>query len=255
MTLDIRLLPLLTDNYAYLLRDAASGLVAVVDPSEAAPVLAEIARLGWPLNFILNTHHHWDHSGGNLDLKAATGAMVVGPLADRERIPGIDIALADGKHFALGPSTATVLDIPGHTKGHIAYWFEADKAVFVGDTLFALGCGRMFEGTPPMMWRSLERLRDLPADTRVYCGHEYTAANARFALSVDPANPALVLRAEEVERLRAAAQPTIPSTIADERATNPFLRVDTPAIAAALGMVGAPPADLFGELRRRKDAF
>jgi hydroxyacylglutathione hydrolase len=255
MTLEIELLPLLTDNYAYLLRDTATGTVGVVDPSAAAPVLARLNQLGWTLTYIINTHHHPDHSGGNLELKAATGAKVVGPFNDQARIPGIDIALKDGETFAFGQSIGAAIDIPGHTSGHMALWFAADKAVFSGDTLFALGCGRMFEGNAPMMWASLKRLRDLPPDTRVYCGHEYTQANARFALSVDPDNAILQTRAALVDRLRAEGKPTIPSTLADEVKTNPFLRADNPAFAARLSLAGTAPAEVFGHLRAAKDNF
>lgn len=253
--LTVRLIPLLNDNYAYLLRDSGSGRTGVVDPSVAAPVLAVLAEAGLKLDFVLNTHHHPDHSGGNLELKAMAGARIVGPAADRDRIPGIDVALADGETFALGESVATVLDIPGHTRGHIAFWFARDHAVFSGDTLFSLGCGRTFEGTAEQMWHSLSRLRDLPDETRVYCGHEYTQSNARFALTVDAGNPALQARSREVDALRAQGAPTIPSTIAVERASNPFLRADRPELAAACGLAGAAPADVFGELRRRKDGF
>lgn len=255
MTLDIQLLPLLTDNYAYLLRDAATGTVGVVDPSEPAPVLARLKQLGWALNYIINTHHHPDHSGGNLELKSATGAKVVGPFNDQARIPGIDIALKDGETFAFGQSIGTAIDIPGHTAGHMALWFAADKAVFSGDTLFALGCGRMFEGNAPMMWASLSRLRQLPPDTRVYCGHEYTQSNARFALSVDPDNAILRTRAQAIDRLRAEGKPTIPSTLAEEALTNPFLRADDADLARGLGLAGAPPAEVFGHLRAAKDSF
>lgn len=253
--LTVRLIPLLSDNYAYLLRESGSGKTGVVDPSVAGPVLAVLSEAGLKLDVILNTHHHSDHSGGNLELKAATGAKVVGPAADRDRIPGIDVALADGETFAFGDSVATVLDIPGHTRGHIAFWFAQDNAVFSGDTLFSLGCGRTFEGTADQMWRSLSRLRDLPPETRIYCGHEYTQSNARFALTVDGANPALQARSREVDALRARGAPTIPSTIGVERASNPFLRADQPELAAACGLAGARPADVFGELRRRKDVF
>jgi hydroxyacylglutathione hydrolase len=255
MTLDIQLLPLLTDNYAYLLRDSATGTVGVVDPSEAAPVLARLEELGWTLNYILNTHHHPDHSGGNLGLKAATGAKVVGPFNDQARIPGIDIALKDGDTFALGQSIGMAIDIPGHTAGHMALWFAADKAVFSGDTLFALGCGRMFEGNAAMMWASLSRLRQLPPDTRVFCGHEYTQANARFALSVDPDNAILQARAAAIDRLRAEGKPTIPSTLAEEALTNPFLRADDADLALRLGLTGTAPAQVFGHLRAAKDNF
>lgn len=253
MKLDVRLVPLLRDNYAYLLRSGDS--VAIVDPSEAAPALELLKFQGLSLDYILNTHHHPDHSGGNLGLKEATGAKVVGPAADRDRIPGIDIALADGERFDLGGSVAEVMEIPGHTKGHIAFWFEDQAALFCGDTLFAMGCGRMFEGTPEQMWHSLSRLAALPHQTRVYCGHEYTEANARFALTVEPGNFALKQRAEQVGMLRRGDRPTIPSTIGEERATNPFLRVEQPAIAEAVGLPGAGPVHVFAELRKRKDNF
>ena len=253
--MEITLVPLLTDNYGYLLHDPSSKETAIVDPSEAAPVLEAAAARGWKLTHILNTHHHPDHSGGNLGIKQATGAKVVGPAPDRERIPGIDVALGEGERFRLGNAEAEVLFIPGHTKGHIAFHFAGKRAVFCGDTLFSLGCGRMFEGTPPMMWASLDKLRQLPGETRIFCGHEYTEANARFAVSIDPGNPVLRARERQVAELRGANRPTIPSTMAEERAANPFLRADNPALAAAIGLPGAEPHEVFGEIRRRKDSF
>ncbi|MGH6959903.1 MAG: hydroxyacylglutathione hydrolase [Dongiaceae bacterium] len=253
--LEIALVPLLKDNYGYLLHDSASGATAIVDPSESAPVLAAAAAKGWQLTHVLNTHHHWDHSGGNLELKQATGCSIVGPKPDQARIPGIDVALDEGEPWSLGTSPARVLFIPGHTRGHIAFWFRDDAALFCGDTLFALGCGRMFEGTAPQMWASLDKLRRLPGETRVYCGHEYTQANARFALTIERDNAALAARAKRVDAVRAAGRPTIPSTLAEERATNPFLRADQPSVAAAVGLPGAAPVAVFAEVRKRKDSF
>ena len=253
--MQIALVPLLTDNYGYLLHEPTSGETGIVDPSEAAPVLAAAQERGWRLTHILNTHHHHDHTGGNLALKQATGAAIVGPAPDRARIPGIDIALEEGETFHLGGAAAEILFIPGHTRGHIAFHFRGEKAVFCGDTLFSLGCGRMFEGTAPMMWASLDKLRHLPGETRIYCGHEYTAANARFAVSIDPDNEALRRREGAVGALRGRGEPTIPSTMGEERAANPFLRADDPGLAAAIGLPDAPPSEVFGEIRRRKDNF
>ena len=250
----IRQIPVLRDNYVYLLHDPASAATGVVDPSVAPPVLRALAEAGWRLTHILNTHHHPDHTGGNLEIKQATGAVIVGPRADRDRIPGIDVTLGDGDRYTLGSDTAEVFDVPGHTRGHIAYWFGDAKALFCGDTLFLMGCGRLFEGTPEQMWRSLGKLRRLPGDTRVYCGHEYTQANARFALTVEPENPALVARARQIDQLRAEGKSTVPGTMADEVATNPFLRADQPALQAAAGTPGDPVAT-FAAIRRRKDNF
>lgn len=251
----IDLVPCLTDNYAYLIHDPEAGVTGIVDPSEADPVFAALKRKGLKLTHILNTHHHWDHTGGNLPLKEATGAQIVGPRADAERIPGIDLALGDGDAWTFGTQTARIFDIPGHTKGHIAFWFADSKAVFTGDTLFAMGCGRLFEGTPAQMWSSLQKLMALPPETRVYCGHEYTQSNARFAVTVEPDNADLTERAREVDRLRAEGRPTIPSTIGLERATNPFLRPTSPSLAGHVGRGTEDPVAVFAETRRRKDSF
>ena len=250
----IRQLLVLKDNYVYLLHDAATNTTAAVDPSVAPPVLEALRREGWPLTHILNTHHHHDHTGGNVELKAATGCTIVGPRADRDRIPGIDVALGEGETYKLGSDEARVYDVPGHTRGHIAYWFRDSRALFCGDTLFLMGCGRLFEGTPEQMWRSLSKLKALPPETRVYCGHEYTQANARFALTVEPQNRDLVARSERVNALRAEGKSTIPGNLREELATNPFLRADVPALQADSGAPGDPVAT-FASIRRRKDNF
>jgi hydroxyacylglutathione hydrolase len=252
--LEIRQLKALRDNYVYLLRDPETGATGAVDPSEPGPVFAALAETGWRLTHVLNTHHHPDHTGGNLALKEKTGCIIVGPRADRARIPGIDIDVADGEDYAFGKQVARVFDVPGHTRGHIAFWFGGSRALFCGDTLFTLGCGRLFEGTPQQMWHSLSKLRVLPPETRVYCGHEYTQANARFALTVEPRNEALAARARRVDELRQRNQPTVPATMAEELATNPFLRADQPALQVAMGASGDPVAT-FAEIRRRKDVF
>ena len=253
--LEIEQIPVLKDNFIYLAREPTSGAVAVVDPAVAAPVLERAHRLGWRITHILNTHHHADHVGGNLEIKAATGCLIVGPAHDPDRIPGMDIKLKDGDTFDLGEARAKVFFVPGHTRGHIAYWFKDSAALFCGDTLFSIGCGRLFEGTPQQMWTSLARLRALPAEARVYCAHEYTESNIRFAVSVDPANAALRKRESDVQALRAAGKYSVPSLMGEECAANPFLRADTPELAAAVGLAGADPVEVFAEIRRRKDVF
>jgi len=253
--LDIVQIPVLNDNYVYLAHEPRSGATAVVDPAVGGPVLETLAVRGWQLSHILNTHHHGDHTGANLELKAATGCIIVGPRADAARIPGIDVEVGDGDSYRLGQAEARVFDVPGHTRGHIAYWFADSQALFCGDTLFALGCGRMFEGTQEQMWASLSKLMALPGETRVYCAHEYTQANGRFALTVEPGNRALVARMAEIDRLRAAGTPTVPSTIAEELATNPFLRPDSAELQDIVGLAGAEPAEVFGRTRAMKDSF
>jgi hydroxyacylglutathione hydrolase len=245
----------LKDNYAYLVFDRAAAVCAVVDPSEAAPVSAALAQRKLVLTHILNTHHHHDHVGGNLALKQATGAAIVGAANDCARIPGLDQGVGEGETFRLGTHEARVLEIPGHTSGHIAYWFEAARAVFTGDTLFLMGCGRLFEGTPAMMWASLTKLVALPDDTRIYCGHEYTLNNGRFALTLEPGNQALQARMKETEKLRTSGKSTVPATLALEKKTNPFLRAGSAKIRGTLGMAKASDVDVFAEIRRRKDAF
>ena len=253
--LEIEQVPVLKDNYVYLAREPVSGKVAVVDPAVSEPVLERLKAKGWTLTHILNTHHHGDHVGGNLALKQATGCTIVGYAKDAERIPGIDVRVDDGDTYMFGNAPAKVIAVPGHTVGHIAYWFADSHALFCGDTIFALGCGRLFEGSPQQMWSSLSKLRALPDDTKVYCAHEYTQSNARFALTVETDNAALRARSAEIDRLRAEGRPTVPSSMGVERATNPFLRADAPGVARAVGLAGVDPALVFAEVRHRKDVF
>jgi len=250
--LNVALVPCLTDNYAYLVWDG-SGLCAVVDPSEPEPVRRALAEHGLRLTHILNTHHHLDHCGGNIALKEEFGAQVVGPAKDRDRIPAIDIGVSEDAPWHFGSRNVTILEIPAHTRGHIAFVF--DGFAFTGDTLFAMGCGRLFEGTPAMMWASLSKLTRLPDQTKIYCGHEYTLSNARFALTVEPNNADLQARMRDVETLRARNAPTIPSTLGLEKKTNPFLRPGSREIRATLGMKDADNVAVFEELRKRKDNF
>lgn len=251
--LEIIRIPVLKDNYVWLLHSGMT--VAVVDPAVEGPVVAELDRTGRRLTHILNTHHHNDHVGANLALKARYGCKIVGPLADRDRIPGIDLALAEGDAITLGAATAKVFDVPGHTRGHIAFWFADEKALFCGDTLFALGCGRLFEGTPDQMWNSLLKLRAMPDETLVCCAHEYTQSNARFAVTADPGNARLAARAAEIDAMRAKGEATVPSLLGVEKATNPFLRADDPALAAAYGLAGRDPVTVFAAIRAAKDRF
>jgi hydroxyacylglutathione hydrolase len=251
MALTVRQFPCLSDNYAFLVRDEASGKTACIDTPDAGTILAELDKAGWTLDFILNTHWHPDHAGGNAAVKAATGAEVVGP-AEVEKIARVDRIVTGGDRVDLGETRFEVIETGGHTLGHIAYFDAVDRIAFVGDTLFALGCGRLFEGTAAQMWTSLARLAALPEETRVYCAHEYTAANARFALSMDD-DPGLRRRAEDVFAARERGEPTVPTTIGLEKATNPFLRA--PLLAGRVGKSGAPDFEAFGAVRAAKDAF
>jgi len=245
----------LKDNYGVLLHDPASGATAAIDAPEAAPVEAALKATGWKLTDILVTHHHHDHTGGIAELKQRHRCRVVAPHGEAARIPLVDETVRENDKARVGGLEARVIETPGHTAGHIAYVFAADKLAFVGDTLFSIGCGRVIEGTPEMMWQSLLKLRALPDDTRIYCGHEYTQANVRFARTIEPDNKALAAREKTVEQLLAAHKPTIPSTLGEEKAANPFLRADDPAVAEAVGMKGADPAAVFTELRERKNNF
>jgi hydroxyacylglutathione hydrolase len=251
MTLTVHQFPCLEDNYGFLARDEESGLAACIDTPEAGAILRELDKLGWKLALILNTHWHPDHAGGNAEVQAATGALVVGP-AEVTRIASLDRDVRGGDHVMLGETRFEVIESGGHTLGHIAYYDAVDGIAFVGDTLFALGCGRLFEGKPDQMWASLQRLAGLPDDTRVYCAHEYTAANARFALSVDD-DPAVKARAEAVFAARQRGEPTVPTTIGLEKATNPFLRA--PQLAARIGAPREPAYEAFAAVRAAKDGF
>jgi len=256
MTISVHQYPCLTDNYGALVHDSATGATACVDAPEAAATLAALAERGWTLSDVLITHHHADHIQGVPELKAKFPNLKVwGPAKDAARIPFLDHPVREGDYARVGSLGAKVIETPGHTLGHIAYHFEEDDIAFCGDTLFSLGCGRVFETAYAVMWSSLVKLAALPGETVLYCGHEYTQANGRFALTIEPGNPILKARIEEVARLRAAGRPTLPTTIAAELAANPFLRVEEPAVQAAVGMEGAEPAAVFGELRARKDRF
>jgi hydroxyacylglutathione hydrolase len=237
--LEIVAVPAFTDNYIWLVHDAASGETAVVDPGDAAPALAETKRRGWPITQVWNTHHHWDHTGGNQAIKDATGCTVSGPAAEAIKVR--DVGLSEGSELRIGAHAGRAIEIPGHTLGHVALIFEDDRIAFVGDTMFAMGCGRLFEGTPEQMYNSLQRIVDLPTDTALYCGHEYTLANAKFAAHVEPDNRDIAQRLAEIEALRAAGKITLPTTVAQERETNPFVR--------------ATNWEEFANLRSDKDRF
>ncbi len=255
MPLHIEAIPAFKDNYLWLVRDDASGCMAVVDPGDADAVRRRLAARGWGLDWILVTHHHADHIGGIAELKAATGCRVAAAGADAARIPGVDVTVVEGDRLCLGASEALVLATPGHTRAHISWWFEAARALFCGDVLFSLGCGRINESDAATAWASLMRLAALPADTMVYCAHEYTLANARWALTVLPDDPALAARIPRLTALRARGEPTVPMRLADELTSNPFLRAAEPKVAARLGLAGASAAAVFAALRANKDRF
>ena len=254
MAAHVHQFPCLSDNYGVLLHDPETRRTASIDAPDATAILAALEETGWALTDVLVTHHHADHTQGLPELRACyPDVRIVGPAKEADKIGGLDVTLRDGDHVAVGALEAGVLEVPGHTLGHIAYVFEEESLLFAGDTLFALGCGRPFEAPPAVLYHSLMKLARLPGSMDVYCGHEYTLSNARFALTVDGGNAALVERAREVERLRAAGAPTLPTTIALELATNPFLRAGEPAVKAALGMPDADPDAVFAELRARKN--
>ncbi len=249
------LFPCLTDNFGVLIHDAETGATASIDAPEAAAVEAALAKTGWHLTEILVTHHHGDHTAGIPALKQRRQCRVVAPRNEAQRIALVDQTVGEGDAVQVGTLAGRVLDTPGHTAGHISYFFPAEKLAFVGDTLFSIGCGRVIEGTPQIMWQSLTKLRALPDDTRFYCGHEYTAANIRFAKTIEPNNTALAARADEVTRLLAAGKPTIPATVGAENAANPFLRADVPEVAQSVGLIGSPAWKVFAEIRERKNRF
>ncbi|MDC0738857.1 hydroxyacylglutathione hydrolase [Cognatishimia sp. SS12] len=255
MPLEIVTIPCLSDNYAFLIHEQLTGMTALVDAPEAAPIEAELARRGWGLDFILLTHHHDDHIAAVDTLRAKHDTIVIGAAADAHRLPALDLKVEHGSTFSLAREEVTVIDTPGHTKGHICFHIPTVKALFSADTLMAGGCGRLFEGTPQQMFTSLSKLAALPADTKVYSGHEYTLSNLNFALSVEPKNKKLQARLKATEAARAQGTPTVPSTLADELATNPFLRSQSPELRAMIGMENDSDAAVFAEVRRRKDTF
>ncbi|MEM9568211.1 MAG: hydroxyacylglutathione hydrolase [Cyanobacteria bacterium P01_E01_bin.34] len=252
--MDVFRLPVLNDNYVFLLFDPVERVAAAIDPAIAPPVLDKLAALNATLVAIFNTHHHFDHVGGNLKLLSHfPDAVVYGSEIDRDRIPGITVELNDGDRVEFSGETATVYFVPGHTRGHIAYYFPASQHLFCGDTLFSCGCGRLFEGTPAQMLKSLDRLRQLPDDTQVWCAHEYTLKNLKFALTVDPNNSDLQQRYVDVKQARKKNHPTIPTNIAIEKVTNPFFRWDSPALQAATNI--SDPVRVFARLRGKRDRF
>lgn len=255
MALQIEQFMCRSDNFGVLIHDPESGATASIDAPEEGPVLETLKRKGWTLTHIFVTHHHHDHVEANEALKRAFGAEITGPAFEADRIPGIERQVSGGDSFSFGSDIVEVIDTPGHTAGHVCYYLPRSGVVFTADTLFALGCGRLFERGPEVMLSSLKKLAALPPQTVVYCGHEYTQANARFAVTVDPDNKALADRAREIDALRAEGRPTLPTTIGRELETNPFLRWSDPAIRAHLGMQSASDAEVLAEIRKRKDNF
>jgi hydroxyacylglutathione hydrolase len=255
MPLEIVTIPCLKDNYAFLVHSSETGETAVVDAPDVAPIQRVLTARGWTLSHIFVTHHHWDHIDGVDSLRSTSGAQVVGAMQDASRLPKLDIAVSESDTFQFGGHDVNILDVSGHTIGHIAYYIPGAKAVFSADSLMALGCGRLFEGTPAQMWASLCKLASLPAETLVCSGHEYTAANARFALTIEPGNAALVARAKSIADAREQGIPTVPSTLDEELATNPFLRAGLTEVKTAINMPDASDTDVFAEIRKRKDHF
>jgi len=253
-SLTVEPVPCLSDNYSWLIYEPTEGITAIVDPAEVEPIIAALGNR--KLDFILNTHHHWDHTGGNEALKAKYNCTIIGPKADAQRIPGIDIQLADSDRYKIGAADLICYDTPGHTSGHVTFFFPQAAALFPGDTLFSLGCGRLFEGTSAQMWTSLSKLKVLPAETKIYCAHEYTQSNARFALSIDGGNSDLVDFAAEIDEKRRNGEATVPSVLERELKCNPFLRPDSVAIRKELGVpLDAENAVAFGVIRKAKDTF
>lgn len=254
MAIKVHQFPCLSDNYGVLVHNSDSGATLLIDAPDEDAIRSALAETGWTLTHILVTHHHWDHTQAIAAIKAETGCTAIGPAGERSKIETLDETIDDGDTRDLGGIAVNAIATPGHTLGQISYHMPDAGIAFTGDTLFALGCGRVFEGTPEMMWSSMEKLMArLPDETRIYCGHEYTLANAKFAVTVDPANEALRKRLAEIEGLRAAGKPTLPTTMAKEKATNPFLRAADPAMRAHLGLEGAGNAAVFAEVRARKD--
>ncbi|MEY8839645.1 hydroxyacylglutathione hydrolase [Cribrihabitans sp. XS_ASV171] len=255
MPLEIVTIPCLSDNYAFLAHDAASGQTALVDAPEAGPILQELKARGWTLSHVLLTHHHPDHVQGLDEILAQHRAEVIGAAADAHRLPPLDREVSEGDSFELGGEPVHVYDVSGHTVGHIAFHLPDSRAAFTADSLMALGCGRVFEGTMEQMWASLQKLAALPEDTVIYSGHEYTQANGRFAETIEPGNTDLQQRIADIAAAREKGEPTVPSTLALEKATNPFLRADEPSVRANLGMEQAEASAVFSEIRTRKDNF
>ena len=253
MPIELVTVPCLEDNYAFLLHNTETNETLLVDAPESAPIQAALDAQGWTLTDILLTHHHWDHVDGLEPLRG--NARVIGAKADEGRLPKLDLAIAEGETLTLCGQAAEVFDVSGHTVGHIAVHIPSAQVVFTADSLMALGCGRLFEGTPAQMWASLQKLRALPDNTRVCSGHEYTETNARFAKTIEPANPDLISRIQDIAKTRAAGQPTVPSSLGLEKRTNPFLRADTPELQAAIGMTGSDPSDVFAHVRKKRDVF
>lgn len=253
--LEIHMFPCLSDNYGFLIHDRRMRVTAAIDTPDANAYMRALDEKDWELTHILNTHHHADHAGGNLVLKERTGCQIVGPKADAQRIPGIDLAVAEGDELSFGSHPIRVVETPGHTRGHIVYYLPEDSVAFVGDTLFVMGCGRLFEGTPDQMWRSLQKIMEWPDDTAIYCAHEYTYANCRFAVTVEPNNQELERRMREVKRSRSENRPTVPTTLRQEKATNPFLRPTSEDLQETIDMPGAAIVDVFARTRALKDAF
>lgn len=254
MPVEIITIPCLADNYAFLLHDTASSKTALIDAPEAHPVQQVLDAKGWTLDYVLLTHHHWDHVDELPPLRQPN-TIVIGAKADAHRLPPLDLALDEGETFAIGETEGTIIDVSGHTINHIAFHFPSANAVFTADSLMALGCGRLFEGTPEQMWHSLSKLAALPADTIIYSGHEYTAGNAKFALTIEPGNTALQARAAEITAKRTANIATVPSTLSEELETNPFLRAHLPALKTAMNMPAATDEDVFAAIRKLKDNF